>query len=131
MTLSPRFNGATITFRKAPLEPLSSILASATYTEESIHVRRPFSHIPQMNQAVSFSIFILKFDRSDPNENREVVYNAHFEIEIERAPSELLLLSAKKSAKKGRIGLEGYQASLKGLIQFQNKKFYTIFHDNF
>ena len=46
-----------------------------------------------------------------------------FYFEIHRAPSELLLASAKISAQNGRIGLAAQQVSLKGLGEFQNKKF--------
>ena len=42
-------------------------------------------------------------------------------FEIDRAPSELLLPSAKMSAQNGRIGLAAYLVSLKGLGEFQNK----------
>ena len=42
-------------------------------------------------------------------------------IEIDRAPSELLLPSAKISAQNGRIGLAALQVSLKGLGEFQIK----------
>ena len=51
-------------------------------------------------------------------------------FEIDRAPSELLLPSAKISAQIGRIGLEAQQVSLKGLGQFQNK-FQTTFYHHF
>ena len=48
----------------------------------------------------------------------------YFNILNPLAPSELLLLpSAKKSVQKGRIGMAGYQVTLKGLVEFQNKKF--------
>ena len=46
-----------------------------------------------------------------------------FNFEILLAPSELLLPSAEKSAQKGWIGLTGYQVTLKGLVEFQSKKF--------
>ena len=49
-------------------------------------------------------------------------------FEIQRAPSELLLHSAKKiSAHKGWIGLADQHVSLKGLAEFQNKKIQTPF----
>ena len=51
-------------------------------------------------------------------------------FEIDRAPSELLLPSAKISAQIGRIGLAAQQVSLKGLGQFQNK-FQTTFYHHF
>ena len=45
-----------------------------------------------------------------------------FYFEVLLAPSDLLLPSAKKAAQKGWIGLAGYQVTLKGLVEFQNKK---------
>jgi hypothetical protein len=54
-----------------------------------------------------------------------------FCFEIPLASSELLLPSEKKSAQKGWIRLAGSQVSLKGLVEFQNKKFLTTFHHPF
>ena len=51
-----------------------------------------------------------------------------FYFEIHRAPSELLLPSAKISAQNGRIGLAAQQVSLKGLGGFQNKFQTTFYH---
>ena len=48
----------------------------------------------------------------------------------------MLLPSAEKSVQKGWIGLAGYQVSLKGRVEFQNKVVwseylkYIVFHEN-